>query len=482
MSTPIYVVITTLILGVCSSFCNAAKGVAATTPKSTATVFEDLNRHYYQFSAEFYAAYLRQQKPPGYKTVEQLDSAVSTLTKNNQPIEATALVVQNIALIKKNIDNPKTLDFVELLLEQNEWKSAENLFSAVKEDGSKGLISNVNYLTAQYFFVRSQWNAVLSNLEGISGDLPRERQYHALLMQGIALQHLKKHRPALGLYEKIPPASKYYTPARINIAIADIRQDWWTDAHVEINTLLASPSMRNHYDTSDRLYTILGYSFLQQQYYRNSRDAFRNVGVDSPYANQALLGIALTAANQDDYIGALNAVRILKGKKSLDLSSDEAYLLMPYFYEKLQQPATASAGYNEAIQYYESRINGINQLLQTDATAFIKGITFNGEQSLSLQNNAIDTANRCPVAFVTEYLSLTQYKQLVAKLNQQKLSQSIATLETQYTAQLQEIVTAALRERISFLTDYMNQSRYGIARLLDKTETPDETSNVPAKK
>ncbi len=450
---------------------NKALTPAVAAPVSATAGYDKLDVAYSQFSAEFYSGLAHSGRQIGYKSIESLDAAVQDLLRQDQSVNAVATIVHNSKLLSQHIDNPKIISIITVLLNQNELATATKLHKQIKEDSGKALQANVAYLFAHYYFLRNSWDKTLASLEGITGDLPQAKYHHALLMQGIALQKLKQHRAALVLYEKIPATSPYYLSARVNMAVADIRQDWWTDAHIIINNLLANPRIRQQYDEADRLYTILGYSFLQQSYYRDARNAFRSVGIKGPSTNQALLGIALAAANQEDYIGALNGVRILKQNQALDLPVDEAYLLMPYFYERLHQHSTASAGYSEAMQYYENRINAINSAKQLPTADFIKKLSFMTDGTLSLQFNIIDVSDKVPPAFIANFHLLQQLQPFVAGSDSAKQQQHFNQLQASYQQALHEVVNSALNERIAFLTDYMNQSRYGIARLLDKNET-----------
>lgn len=450
---------------------NKAAAPAAAAPVSATDGYDKLDTAYSRFSADFYSNLAHSGKQISYKSMERLSDAVQDLLRQDQSVSAVATIVHNTKLLSQHIDNPKIIDIMTVLLNQNELATATRLNNQIKEESGKALQANVAYLFAHYYFLRNNWNKTLASLEGITGDLPQLKYHHALLMQGIALQKLKQHRAALLLYEKIPATSPYYLSARVNMAVADIRQDWWTDAHIVINGLLARPDIRQQFDEADRLYTILGYSFLQQSYYRDARNAFRNVGLKGPYTNQALLGIALAAANQEDYIGALNGVRILKQNQSLDLPVDEAYLLMPYFYERLHQHSTASAGYSEAMQYYENRISAINSAKQLATADFVKKMSFMTDGTLSLQFNIIDLGDRVPPAFTADFQQLQRLQSFVAESASTKLQQHFTEVQTAYQHALHDVANSALNERIAFLTDYMNQSRYGIARLLDKNET-----------
>jgi hypothetical protein len=320
---------------------------------------------------------------------------------------------------------------------------------------------------AEYYFARNQWQKTLDIVESIRSDIPAEDYHHALLMHGISLQRLQKHRAALVHYAKIPKTSRYYTAARLNMAVANIRQDWWTDAHIIINDLIEDPGRIRNVALTDRLYTVLGYSLLHQQYFRNSRDAFRNVSLDGPYTNKALLGIALTAAYQEDYIGALNAIKILQDKKVPDLPVDEANLLVPYFHEKLKQLTTASIGYTEAITYYQNRSSAIKNAMQVDIENLNKQLIGAHSTNVSINHESVDLGDKLPKFFFDNMRMLALFQPHVSRIGDATLLREYNALNSEYKKLLRKVAQAILSERASYITHYMNQSRYGLARMQD---------------
>ena len=375
---------------------------------------ESLDKSLHQFSSRFYTKLVRTDNSSKADSIGALVQTIDRYQEQNQWVSATAAIINNMALVEQNIDTTPIIKICSVLFEANEWNTASLLYKKVKKQGDKSLVSNVSLSLAKYYFSRNQWQETIGIVDSISSDLPPEDYHNALLVRGISLQRLQKHRTALEQYTKIPPGSRYYVAARLNMAIANIRQDWWTDAHTIINDLLNDKGLASDDELTDRLYIVLGYSLIQQQYYRNSRDAFRNVRLDGKYTNKALLGLALTAAYQEDYVGALNAIKVLKASKTRDLPVDEANLLLPYFYERLKQLSTASAGYIEAIKYYEVRAQDIKAAMSGDSDALMKQVvsgnssivTINGEY-LDLGENPGETV-RCRYvigAFVLAELS-----------------------------------------------------------------------------
>ncbi|MFK5949310.1 MAG: hypothetical protein QM500_11145 [Methylococcales bacterium] len=398
--------------------------------------------------------------------IDQLLSAVNKLSNSNQSVAAIQLIYFNINTVEDNLDTQTIFDFMELLLDKNEWNLANTLYRSIKNEGDKSLLSTVQFIFAKYHAQRNEWSQVNELLEGIFTELSEENSSYAFLLNGSALQHLKQHRQAVKNYNKIKITSKYYSYAQLNTAIANIRQGWWTDAQTKIRDLIRQFNKTNKDELTNRLYLVLGYALLQREYYRDARDAFRHIGLDSRYTNRALLGIGLTATSQGDYIGGLNALTILKDKKTFDLSVDESYLLVPYVYEKLQQEITVTTTYTEAMNYYQRRMNRLDNISKQHAE--FSNIEYNqNTSSFVIQNNSFDYGNSYPESFIKNFQRLNEFKNIT---NNTKIKKKILKLLSKFDSVYQDIISDLSRQRKEYLKSYLNQSRYGLARLYDSTK------------
>ena len=405
--------------------------------------------------------------------LQQLHQLVNQKLDNNDVVSAISLIEVHMQLLKDNIDDRRVFTLLSILLDYNAWKSANEISNYIKAEGEKSLVSTLSFIIARHYINRHEWQKTIDVLSGTYEDLVEIDSDYARLITGIALQKLKKHREALDYYAKIPTSSRYYIHAQLNTAIVYIRQGWWTDAQKTILSSLANELVDKPDEIVNRLYLVLGYSMLQIEYYRDSRNAFRNINLDSKYTNRALLGIALSAANQEDFIGALNALSILKDKDTRDLSVDECYLLFPFVYQKLNQQMTASATYSDAISYYQQRIGEIDNIKST-----ISSQEFNSRQIsddnriITINNNSLDFSRHYPVAFLENIKRLQDIMNSIQKNNvrlSNSLVRSTKQLYQRYTEVYSKVVISLLKERQEYLNSYLNQSRYGLANLYDNS-------------
>lgn len=439
---------------------------------------QEFNQHFYDSLSKSI-----ELKGTTYQTIEQLNSAINmaanktakhvnnnTTKQSNQQqdtIYTVALVVRNLSLLKNNYDHPDIYRFIQILLENNEMASALSLINTIEQEADLTTINHSHYLLAYFYFQRQQWQSCLDYLTKDALNLAPQTYQHRLLIKGYSLQKLSRHQQAKNIYEKIPVDSLYYDAARLNIALVNLRLGAWTQAHNLIKGLSHQSHLRNNEPALNRLYITLGYSLLKKGYYRDATDSFKHVGINSRYANQALLGIALTAAQQDDFINALNASRLLKSKPQDDLPIDEAQLLMPFFYEKSQQWTTASIGYTQANIYYQQKIDAINTLLSSPINFIKYPIRLDQRITLPIEGLQIDFSDDYPNYFFIHRARLAFYQSWLDKINNRKLNNQFKQLLYKYDELTQKMTASLLDKKRIYLNSYLDQTRYGLARLYD---------------
>jgi hypothetical protein len=454
--------LTTLIISL--YFCTSAVN-ATTEIESYQSQLKTIDRAHQAFAKKFYSQLAKTPllQAASYSSIETLLQAVENEQNNNDPIKAVALIIRNKSLLTRYYDSPETITLLQQLLDNNALDSANKVMKKIQYQGDDNVNGQLNYLMADFYFQRKDWQAVLSRLAEETSDLPLAQYHHALLIKGIALQQQGQHGLSIKAYQKIPASAQDYTAAQFNIALANIRQGWWTDGHNIISTLLAKQQNATQEQTLNRLYITLGYSLLNQAYYRNARKAFQLVGLNSRYNNQALLGIALTAAYQDDYLGALNSTRFLKEKQQDDLPIDEAFLLMPYFYEKSLQLATASVGYSQAANYYQNKISKLTKLINLPIDLNNYSVELTKTTTMEINETHLNFTDNYPDYF---FIQRQKFKQL-QQLNITKLSQHLSLINRQYDELTVKMAKSIMKNRVKQLNSYLNQSRYGLARLYD---------------
>lgn len=366
---------------------------------------------------------------------------------------SVSLILANTSLINNNIDSEYSAYFVRILLKNGLTSSGKQIANYAIENGNFETGSKMHYELASHYFNQNNLDLATKHLTSIEEReaLTEKQQDYATLIFGVSFQRNKKHREAINIYNKIEKPSYYYSYAQLNSAIANIRQGWWTDAHIAIENALATEIPSELGEISNRLLVVLAYSQIQNEFYRNARKTFGKVSLDSVYVDKALLGMGLCALNQKDYIGAINAFSRLKQRSNDDaLSVMEAYLLVPYSYDRMGEIDKAAEGYADAISFFESKI------FLLDA------------QLLSLtQTGSIPLSPLLKQALPKNIVHMKERLDALDESANTKIADQIKSVKSQVNSDIAHKLKRIIQEKNGSIKSYISQSQYGLAKLYD---------------
>ena len=392
------------------------------------------------------------------KNIAALVRQTSHADEAGNSTQVILLTAANMPLVQHNISDKSVATLGRLLFKHQATGLATNLLALAARSGDEYAEARLKFEYARYLASSHQWQDAYAELKAIdiNNALSQKEADEAQIIMGAALQHQKKHRKAVEYFSRLKPESEQYRIAQLNTAVAYIRQDWWTDAHIAIKDALEVGPSKD--EMANRLYTLLGFSQIQHGFYRDARESFRHVHLNSGYANRALLGLGVAALHQEDFIGALNAFNHLKKKDEHDISVAESYLLSAFSLVQLKQNKTASASYTEAITYYEQQVNLYNTLSRNMANP----TELSPEQRDVLQAELRDHPT---------LQALNTRRQLLSFLQTQPLSTStdkaVDVLASRLNQTYLEQVRALLDKKRTVIDSYLSQSRFGLARLFD---------------
>lgn len=387
------------------------------------------------------------------RDVEALRKHVAKLINEDAHVLANAMILANMALIQDNIDAKSTPFFLEQLLDHDIWVSAEALAKRAIASGSSYAQARVNYQLGAYFFERDMLDLTFKHLTAIDSSeaLTSKQRDYATIMFGIALQKTKRHREAISIYQRIKADSYYYSHAQLNTAIANIRQGWWTDAHLAIEDAIEKKVPTQLREINNRLLLVLAYSQLQNEFYRNARETFRKISLDSIYVNRALLGLGLCALSQKDFSGAVNAFSRLQSVDGDELSILEANLMLPYSLDRMGQLEEAAIRYSEAVAYFEIKMR------ETE----IELLAMQQAGAKPLKETWLAEASPLLVKYY-KYLEKFETERTSAELLGR-----IDALREGYRKAIMSTAIAKQNEKFEYVKSYMSQSQYGLAKLYD---------------
>lgn len=386
---------------------------------------------------------------------------VTQADSNHRPDRVAGLIAANMDIIQKNINAKELPELTRLVLRNHATGLAQQILDYANSNGDRFSQAKQQFAMAKYYAEYNQWDSAIAHLKtfDLSNDLTGLDSDQAYIMAGAALQAKKKHREALAYYKKVKPDSAHYMIAQLDLALVYIRQDWWTDAQIALEDVI-KVARKEDSEMVNRLYTVMGFSQLQQGFYRNARDSFRRVKINSAYSNRALLGIGMSALNQEDYNGAINVFQKLKTQGGNDSSIAQAYLLEAFTLNKAKQNDAATVQYGEAINYYSDRANYYNKLLKT--------INEQSQVAKTLPTLELDSEllkEHVDISVMAEKLSSLSKLQGYS-LSQNTLQQS-ATVYARLYKNYMDAMTEAVTKKQFVFNSYLNQSNFGLTRLYD---------------
>ena len=183
------------------------------------------------------------------------------------------------------------------------------------------------------------------NLAIRNGELAQARQLLAmadLSAEKRTLGHINL-AAALARQEQLPAAAEEYRRAA-----ALVEQD--PEAGEELRIL------------RDKARIGAGYALALNGDYAAAATEFRSVRLDTPWSDDALLGLGWASVNGDAHQQAVDALGYLIQRNPLSPQVQEALLALPYSYEQLARPKLALQAYQHAERQYAQALTDLNNL------------------------------------------------------------------------------------------------------------------------
>lgn len=428
----------------------------------------DLDSEFQEVLDAFLASHSLQQSNSSFARTSALAREVK---QTESALEASSIIRRHKNLIVEQATAKEFHGLIKRLYDNNDTATVRDLTIAINKQGNAQYTSINYYLLADYYAKRSNWPGVLAALAKVDSNLlsKADAQYYAML-HGFALQGEKKHRKAAKHYKTIVKNSPYYAHARLNEGTAYLKQGWWTEAHIEfenaIQQLEVNPGLGAEYsDFNNRILVTLGFSQIHYEFYRDARNTLRRVSLDSDYATKAMMGLGIAAAHQKDFTGALNIFQLLQEKQPQDKNVDESYLLVPFGFEELQDPAKAGLQYERAIEYFKARLGEIakaqQQLEQASSGQLLNTIASLNQRSRELYASS----TLIPDYFLDNFETLMAMQSIQSPTG---VRSKVQALTDKYQRQIKNLVKQNITQRQQALNSYLSQAKFGVAKLYDQ--------------
>ena len=114
----------------------------------------------------------------------------------------------------------------------------------------------------------------------------------------------------------------------------------------------------------DRALTASGYALMSWGKFGAAREQFKQVRLDSPMADRALLGYGWASSEMGDFPLALSSWQTLSGRGLYAPAARESLLAIPYAYEELGRSGIALENYRLASDVYRSQLSEIREAIE----------------------------------------------------------------------------------------------------------------------
>jgi len=327
----------------------------------------------------------------------------------------------------------------------------------------------INESFSLYYIKNKSWLKSLKSISPNDIDTSAEYKNYNNILYGISLQGVENKKQALKFYKKVPRSSIYYATAQLNISLLYFYDGYINKALVKLNKLLSDSSVNLNYRIKNKILLVLGYLYLKNNKFNESRVIFRKIPVGSIYFNRAIIGVALAANQINDYSASENVLLFLQKNMIYDLAVDESYILLAYTYETQMEFSKAAIAYEKAISHYSKRVKNINELLYESSQLNMDEVI--NKHIFVVSSNQIDLLEMLPHRFFDNY---SQSKQLLIKISglvdkESKMHKRASGLVSDYRKIITPLLVDQLVIRKNILLDYINQSRYRLATSKDRS-------------
>ncbi|MDX1693299.1 MAG: hypothetical protein R3208_06020 [Ketobacteraceae bacterium] len=242
-------------------------------------------------------------------------------------------------------------------------QQAEDIFQRLIDQNLPESVRNrAWFYMAKMLYMKGDHKSAAEAFSEIQGAIDRKVNEERLYLN--TLNHLRIDQPeqAISLIDAGGNAGKYTPFMAFNKGIA-LTKLGKVDSAIEALASAAQASGNKGPDKNlpDRSKMAIAYLAAQNEDFSTADRYLNQVKTTGVYSNQALLSFGWLAVNQKQYQKAIPSLTAL-GERSVAIPEvQEAMLLVPHIYEKLDLPGRAANGFISAYQRYEHALELIRE-------------------------------------------------------------------------------------------------------------------------
>jgi len=274
--------------------------------------------------------------------------------------ETKAAILSN----RLNINDTETLLLLSKLYLNNSMlnETLHNLERIPRNSKTTDVLDQLFLETAKRYFRKNQYSQAIIAFEAIGKTLNKKDEKERQATLGLSYLRLGQLDTANHLFDKLQGRSDWGTYGRYNLGITLLQQGQIDKGVVALNKI-----GRHNFFTEemkvlkDRANVALGYLFIRKQNPPTAKFYLQRVRLESPHANQALLGIAWANTMSKNYNQALAPLLELHERSAASPAVLEAYLAVPYTLTRMKADNQALRFYEVAIKLYKNLITKTEQ-------------------------------------------------------------------------------------------------------------------------
>jgi tetratricopeptide (TPR) repeat protein len=220
------------------------------------------------------------------------------------------------------------------------------------------------FFLAKVWYQRGYFDKAQQAFGFVEGELPKNLQREALMLQSQMLIETGQYDQAVALLQSFNDRTEWASYAKFNIGVALVRSGRIDEARALLDDLgNMKPFNEELTSLRDKANLALGYALLKDGQPGAAKIPLQRVRLEGPFSNKALLGVGWADAELGDYQRALVPWMELRDRDLLDSAVQESMLAIPYAMAKLDSMGQAADHYLNAIEAFYEETNRLDQTI-----------------------------------------------------------------------------------------------------------------------
>ncbi len=220
------------------------------------------------------------------------------------------------------------------------------------------------FFLAKIWYQRGYFDKAQQALGYVEGELPKNLQREALMLQSQMLIDAGEYDRAIAILQNWKGKTEWASYAKFNIGVALVRSGRVDEARKLLDDLgNLNPFNEELAALRDKANLAMGYALLQGGQAAAAKIPLQRVRLEGPFSNKALLGVGWADAELGNFQRALVPWMELRGRDLLDSAVQESMLAIPYAMAKLDSMGQAADHYLNAIEAFHEESNRLDSTI-----------------------------------------------------------------------------------------------------------------------